>query len=44
MSELITDRGLHAERLIPEHKDWNEDLVSEYEQKEAQMHCQMFGF
>lgn len=44
MAELITDRGLKAERLTPENKDWNEDLVSEYEQKEVQMHCQMFGF
>lgn len=44
MAELITDRGLNAERLIPENKDWNEDLVSEYEQEEVQMHCQMSGY
>ena len=44
MAELITDRGLNAERLTPENKDWNEDLVSEYAQEEVQMHCQMSGF
>ena len=44
MAELITDRRLNAERLVPENKDWNEDLVSEYEQEEVQMHCQMSGF
>lgn len=44
MAELITDRGLSVERLAPENKDWNEDLVSGHEQKEAQIHCQMSGF
>lgn len=44
MAELITDRGLKAERLVPENKDWNEDLVSECEREEVQMHCQMSGF
>ncbi|MFG6373924.1 MAG: DUF3991 and toprim domain-containing protein [Oscillospiraceae bacterium] len=44
MAELITDRGLSTERLIPENKDWNEDLVSEYAQEEVQMHCQMSGY
>ena len=44
VAELITDRGLYAERLISENKDWNEDLVSEYAHKEVQMHCQMSGY
>ncbi len=43
MAELIVDRGLSAERLTPKNKDWNEDLVSEYEQEEAQSFCQTFG-
>lgn len=42
MAKLITDRELNAERLFPENKDWNEDLVSKYAQ-EVQMHCQMSG-
>lgn len=44
MTELITDRGLKAERVIPENKDWNEDLVSECEREEVQMQCQMSGY
>lgn len=44
MTELLSDRGISAERLIPEHKDWNEDLVSEYAHEEVQMHCQMSGY
>lgn len=42
--ELIADRGLRADRLTPEHKDWNEDLVSEYAQEEVQTYCQISGF
>ena len=26
MTKLLADRGIQAERLIPKHKDWNEDL------------------
>lgn len=44
MVELIADRGLRADRLTPEHKDWNEDLVSEYAQEEVQTYCQISGF
>ena len=44
MAELFNDRGIRAERLTPENKDWNEDLVSEYAQEEVQMHCQMSGY
>ena len=44
MAELIADCGLSTERLVPENKDWNEDLASEYAQEEVQMHCQMSGF
>lgn len=43
MAELVTDRGLSAERLPPENKDWNEDLVLENVQ-EVQMHCQISGY
>ncbi len=43
MAELIAGRGLNAERLTPKNKDWNADLVSEYEQEEAQGLCQTFG-
>ncbi len=43
MAELIAGRGLSAERLTPKNKDWNEDLVSEYEQEEVQGFCQTFG-
>lgn len=43
MADLIADRGISAERLTPENKDWNEDLVSEYTQEEVQIHCQMSG-
>ena len=42
IAKLRTDRKLNAERLFPENKDWNEDLVLKYEQ-EVQMHCQMSG-
>lgn len=44
MAELIADRRISAERLVPENKDWNEDLVLECTQEEVQMHCQMSGF
>lgn len=27
MMALLEDRGIQAERLIPEHKDWNDDLL-----------------
>lgn len=27
MTKLLADRGIQAERLIPEHKDWNDDLL-----------------
>ena len=27
MTALLAERGIRAERLIPEHKDWNDDLL-----------------
>ena len=44
MVELIADRGLRADRLTPEHKDWTEDLGSEYAQEEVQTSGQISGF
>lgn len=28
MAELLHERGVMTERLVPELKDWNEDLVT----------------
>jgi DNA primase len=33
MAEQIEGRGIAADRLIPENKDWNDDLVAEMTQK-----------
>lgn len=43
MSAQLADR-YSVERLIPENKDWNDDLISEHEPEEVQMSCQMSGF
>ena len=37
MSEFLHERGIMTERLVPELKDWNEDLLAE--QKEDLAPC-----
>ena len=37
MAELLRERGIMTERLVPEYKDWNDDLLAE--QKEALLPC-----
>jgi DNA primase len=33
IAEMIGERGIAADRLIPENKDWNDDLVAEMTQR-----------
>ena len=35
MAELLHERGVMTERLVPELKDWNEDLLAEQREKLA---------
>lgn len=43
MNAQLTDRYT-VERLIPENKDWNDDLTAEREMKnEVNLSCQSFG-
>ena len=44
MAEQLSGRAL-VDRLIPEGKDWNDDLVSLHTQEEQEVHgfCQTFG-
>ena len=37
MAELLRERGIMAERLVPELKDWNDDLL--HTQKEELAPC-----
>mgnify|MGYP003179560930 FL=1 len=37
MAELLHERGIMTERLVPELKDWNEDLL--HAQKEELAPC-----
>lgn len=44
MADLLADIGIRSERLIPENKDWNDDLTAINEQgNEVTMQCQTFG-
>lgn len=43
MAEAAKAWGVEAARLLPERKDWNEDLVARSEEQEAQGLCQTFG-
>lgn len=43
MAKLLEDRGISAERLVPQQKDWNDDLKAEQENKmERSELCQTF--
>lgn len=33
MAKLLEERGISAERLVPQQKDWNDDLKAEQENK-----------
>lgn len=44
MAELLRVRGIDTERLLPEGKDWNDDLCEQCEEAEVQAPCQAFGF
>ena len=37
MAELLHERGIMTERLVPELKDWNDDLL--HDQKEDLAPC-----
>lgn len=44
MAELLADKGILSERLIPQNKDWNDDLTAINEQRnEVTIQCQTFG-
>ena len=34
IGEELTEKGIEWDRIIPENKDWNEDLLSKAEQEE----------
>ena len=36
----LKERGAETERLLPERKDWNEDLTAQYQQQEVKPICQ----
>ena len=43
MAKLLEERGISAERLVPQQKDWNDDLKTEQENKmERSELCQTF--
>ena len=43
MTKLLEERGISAERLVPQQKDWNDDLKAEQENKmERSELCQTF--
>ena len=43
MAKLLEERGISAERLVPQQKDWNDDLKAEQENKmERSALCQTF--
>ena len=43
MAKLLEERGISAERLVPQQKDWNDDLKAEQENKmERSELCQTF--
>lgn len=42
ISDQLRERGVETERLLPELKDWNEDLVEQSCTQEAGMICQAF--
>ena len=43
MTLLLRERGLETERLVPQEKDWNDDLIEEHEIKEEMNEsCQAF--
>lgn len=45
MAEALAEKGVSSMRLLPDHKDWNEDLVQGRSQKqEVSMSCQVSGF
>ena len=40
MAELIGEHfGIASDRLLPEHKDWNDDLIASKDQKEVEQIC-----
>jgi hypothetical protein len=43
IAELVRERGIVTDRLVPEQKDWNDDLVAERKSQEANL-CQAFGY
>lgn len=44
MADLLADIGIRSERLMPENKDWNDDLTAINGQgNEVTMQCQTFG-
>ena len=44
MAQELTARGLHTDRITPQLKDWNDDLVQPYLQESEETNiCQTFG-
>ena len=41
ISDKLFTQGISARILVPEHKDWNEDLLYPVEESEAEEPCQM---
>ena len=43
MGKLLEERGISADQLVPQQKDWNDDLKAEQENKmERSELCQTF--
>ena len=36
IGEELTEKGIEWDRIVPENKDWNEDLISKAEQEETE--------
>lgn len=43
MVDLLTEKGIVSQRLVPAEKDWNEVLTTMGQQKEEVRSCQTFG-
>jgi len=43
MADLLAERGIYSQRLVPAEKDWNDVLTAMGQQKEEVRSCQTFG-
>lgn len=43
MADLLAEKGIYSQRLVPSEKDWNDVLTTMESQKEEVRSCQIFG-